>query len=212
MAKLDPNGNFLSGVQAGGNNSDWGQSVVVDGEGNIYFSGVFTSSPAYFPSGTLYTSGGYDLFLAKADSSANFRWAARATGAGSEEVNALATDGAGNVFLAGSFAGGSASGGTATFGNTTLTSSGYNDVFLAKADSNGSFKWARKAGGNVGDLATALAVDRATNVYLAGRFYSTFASFGDVTLTNRGHADAFSDQGGIGWLFHLDTEHHGVQA
>jgi hypothetical protein len=191
VAKLDPNGNFLSGVQAGGSNSDWGQSVAVDGEGNVYFAGVFTSSPAYFPSGTFYTSGGYDLFLAKADSSANFRWAARATGTGSEEVRALATDGAGNVYLAGSFAGDSASGGTATFGNTTLTSSGYNDVFLAKADSNGSFKWARKAGGSVGDLATALAVDSDTNVYLAGWFYSAIASFGDVTVTNSGSADVF---------------------
>lgn len=103
-------------------------------------------------------------------------------------VTATATDAAGNVYLAGSFAD------EAVFGSTTLTSAGSLDAFVAKYDPVGRrYLWAVRAGGASGDEATALAV-RGNSVYVAGNFGSATAGFGNLTLTNAstgGGTDAF---------------------
>lgn len=69
----------------------------------------------------------------------------------SASATAVATDAAGNSYVAGSFAG------TARFGAYTLTGSGYTDIFIAKYDSSGTVLWAKQADGRscgVGGLAT----------------------------------------------------------
>lgn len=69
----------------------------------------------------------------------------------SASATAVATDAAGNTYVAGSFAG------TARFGAYTLTGSGYTDIFLVKYDSAGTVLWAKQAGGmscSAGGLAT----------------------------------------------------------
>ena len=53
------------------------------------------------------------------------------------------------------------------------------------------FRWAVKAGGSADDQAYGLAVDSAGNAYITGHFYSTNATFGAFTLTNKGSADTF---------------------
>ena len=58
----------------------------------------------------------------------------------------IAVDGSGNSYVTGFF------NGTATFGQgqanqTTLTSAGSDDIFVAQYDSKGVLQWARRAGG-----------------------------------------------------------------
>jgi hypothetical protein len=106
--------------------------------------------------------------------------AASQTANNSSFVYATAADAAGNVYLAGFFAG------NVSFGSTVLTTSGAadNDMFVAKwSPASSSFEWAQRAGGQGNDYATALAV-RGTDVYVVGAFASSTASFGSITLTN----------------------------
>ena len=66
-AKLDPSGNWLWAVNAGGIRYDWGIGIAVDGAGNAYVTGDFEGT-ATFGSHTLTASGGYwdkDIFVAK---------------------------------------------------------------------------------------------------------------------------------------------------
>src|SRR5688500_8844248 len=63
----------------------------------------------------------------------------------SEVANAVTTDAAGNVFVAGQFSG------TVDFdpgaGATNLTALGPTDAFVAKYSSSGALTWARRLGG-----------------------------------------------------------------
>jgi hypothetical protein len=117
-------------------------------------------------------------------------------------VTATAVDAAGNVYLAGTF-----SNTVVVVGNTTLTSLGQRDVFVAKFNpASNEFVSAQRAGGTETDEASALALSgtgydlaaalavSGTSVYVSGSFSSPTAAFGPVTLTNagaRGSTDAF---------------------
>jgi len=183
IAKYDANGNFLWAVQAGGTGNDSGNGIVTDGSGNSIVIGGF-SGTATFGDTTLTSASGSNIFIAKIDSNGNFLWVAQAGGTDSQSGISLATDGSGNSIVIGGFSG------TATFGDTTLTSAGYSDIFIAKYDAGGNFLWAVQAGGTDGDTGNGIATDGSGNITMTGKFSST-ATFGDTTLTSVGDYDIF---------------------
>src|SRR5262245_13611129 len=69
----------------------------------------------------------------------SFGWASAGGGGG----NAVATDGAGNVYVTGPFA----SSFTPAGSSTTLNSAGGQDIFVAKYSRSGAFLWAVSMGG-----------------------------------------------------------------
>jgi hypothetical protein len=91
-------------------------------------------------------------------------WAKRLGGTGSDLVNAVATDAAGNVYAVGSFQN------AGNFNGTTLNSAGETDGFVVKISPSGTQQWVRRLGGASGDTAMGLAVDPAGNVDVVGRF------------------------------------------
>lgn len=116
--------------------------------------------------------------------SPNFEWATKAGGNKFDDGRAIAVDNQGNSYVTGSFYD------TATFGSTTLTSSGYDDIFIAKLDANGNYLWAKKAGGSSNDVGRDIAIDNQGNSYVTGYFKGT-ATFGNATFTSSGYYDAF---------------------
>ncbi len=84
--------------------------------------------------------------------------------------------------------------GTASFGDTTLTSAGEEDVFIAKLNVDGSYAWATKAGGSYSEFDAGFGNNITSlsdgSSIVTGSFYGT-ASFGDTTLTSAGGYDAF---------------------
>jgi hypothetical protein len=95
---------------------------------------------------------------------------------GGSTITAIATDASGDVLMTGSF------GGTVVFGNTTLSSDGDNDLFVAKwSPASGRFVWAHRAGSADYDAASAVAVS-GSSVYITGSFSGDVASFGDLRL------------------------------
>lgn len=125
-----------------------------------------------------------------------FQGAANTRGIG----NGVAVDGAGNVITAGYFQD------TVDFGGGDLVSNGQDDVFVAKLADDGSFVWARTAGGSNQDEAKAVAVDAAGNVYSTGRFRLTadFSPGGGGEITSNGNDDIFiyklNADGSFGWV------------
>ena len=166
VAKLDPNGNWLWVVQAGGTNGNescWGRGIAVDGAGNAYVTGQFLST-VNFGSQTL-TSAHKDIFVAKLDTNGNWLWAVRGGGSSPDDGYGIAVDGAGNAYVTGVFFG------TANFGGHTVSSPSAYAIFAAKMDHNGIWLWAAKAGGSSrSDDASGLgiAVDGADNSYVTG--------------------------------------------
>jgi len=177
VAKLDINGNWLWAKQAGGTSDDYGNGIAVDTNGNSYVTGYFSES-ATFGTTTLTSSGDIDIFVAKLDSSGNWLWANQAGGTNCDYGHGIAVDDNGNSYIIGNFLE------SANFGITTLTSSGYYDIFVAKLDINGNWLWAKQAGGTSYDFGNSIAVDTNRNVYVTGFFYSSSCSFGTITLIN----------------------------
>jgi hypothetical protein len=181
VAKYNPGGTLLWARRAGGNEYDEGRGIAVDGSGNVYVTGLFQST-ATFPGTNLNSGGASDVFIAKYNTQGTLLWARKAGGNGYDEAYALAVDTAGNAYITGAFEG------TATFGSVMLTNaSGSIDIFVAKCDSNGTFLWARRAGGAFDDAGNGLALDAETNVFVTG-FFSTNAAFGSTNIIAPGLA------------------------
>jgi PKD repeat protein len=181
--KLDPSGNFLWAVSAGGSSNDYGQGIAVDGVGNIYLTGYFTET-ANFGSITINSIGGSDIFAAKLDSSGNFIWAVGGGGSVGDEGRGITVDNAGNAYLTGDFKG------VAYFGSFNITSNGSHDLFTAKLDTMGNWLWVAEAGGVINDYGHSIAVGGTGIVNLTGSFTGT-ASFGANNLISSGNTDVF---------------------
>ncbi|MEO5804693.1 MAG: SBBP repeat-containing protein, partial [Verrucomicrobiota bacterium] len=113
-----------------------------------------------------------------------FLWAKGTGGSSDDYGNAVAVDSVGNSVQAGSFTG------TGSFLGTNLVSSGVDDIYLFKLNSNGALLWARRAGGSGSDEAYAVTLDSTGNAFVAGRFTGT-AAFGSTNLVSAGTHDMF---------------------
>ncbi len=106
--------------------------------------------------------------------------------------NYIALDKTGSIYKTGFFQG------TMDFdpgaGVFNLTSSGNEDIFISKLDSNGNFIWARNFGGPGNDHGISIAVGVMNNIYVTGYFeiYSDFdPGPGTFNLTSNGNFDVF---------------------
>ncbi len=159
----------------GGSNYDEGNAVAVDGSGNGYVTGSFSSTVDFDPGSAVdnHTSNGDgDVFLSTFDPSGAIKWARTWGGSNGDYGVGVAVDGSGNVYVTGYFRG------TVDFdpgsGVDSHASNGYEDVFLSKFDSSGAFNWARTWGGSSAyyDQGLGVAVDGSGNVYVTGWFGS----------------------------------------
>jgi len=184
VAKVDNDGNWLWAVKAGGGGQgEKGKEIKVDNEGNCYVTGIYQGT-ADFGTHTISYYGYTDIFTAKIDANGNWLWATGAGGNGYDCGNSIAIDEAGNSYVTGFFRE------TATFGSYSLTTSGYDEIFVAKMDVNGNWLWASKAGGSNSDMGEAITIDDACNSYVTGYFEET-AFFGYDSLTSSGGMDIF---------------------
>jgi len=164
----------------GGSGDDRGNSVAVDGSGNIYVAGrsdVTWGSPV-----RAYT-GGQDAYVAKLSSSGVLLWNTFLGGTGNESNGGyrIAVDGSGNVYVAGRS--------DATWGSPVRPYIGDSDAFVAKLNSSGALTWNTFLGGSFFDGGFGLAVDGSGSVYVAG--YSD-ATWGSPVRAYTGGQDAFA--------------------
>ncbi len=171
---------------AGGISLDYGNDVTVDNNGNIYIIGKYFAEATFGT--TRLTSYGpidsWDIYVAKLDNDGNWLWAVGAGGTWADEGAGIALDDTGNVYITGVFYD------VATFGNTTLTAYGYQDIYIAKLDTDGNWLWAVRGGGHAGEAAYGIAVEGSGNIYVTGHFMY-LATFGTIPLNSEGSADVF---------------------
>jgi hypothetical protein len=191
----------------GGPGADVGNAIAVDAAGNTVVAGYFTGT-ANFGASTLTSAGMTDIFVARYNAAGQLLWARRAGGSGFDVAKGVAVDTAGNIYVTGAYEG-IATFGTNALTNTTLTS--YSDIFLARYDAAGNSIWARSAGLDfVHDEGTAVAVDGAGNVFVAGR--SALATFAGSSVVNAGRilVAKFSSAGAEVWAWKAGS-HSGGQ-
>ncbi|GAA4362377.1 hypothetical protein GCM10023185_30250 [Hymenobacter saemangeumensis] len=164
-------------------NGDYYSNVAVDAAGNVYVTGYFNTSLTLGT--TVLTSPGDDSYLVKYDAQGVLQWV-RQGGSQGNYAQGIATDAAGNIIIAGDYAG------TVSFGGTSLSGGG---LFMYKFSPAGSVLQASQVGvsGQTGGslaLVNDLALDAAGNAYLTGTFAGSL-TLGTSTLSSAGGDDMF---------------------
>ncbi|MCX2739068.1 SBBP repeat-containing protein [Pontibacter anaerobius] len=176
VAKYSPDGSVLWARRAGGTKDDRAHGISVDASGNAYVVGFFQEKSS-FGNSSLTSSGVYDAFLVKYNTSGTAQWSQNPKGLVQEGVgNSTVVDDYGNVYVTGTFMG------SASFGDHDEVVGGGQDIFIAKYSAAGALLWVQRAGGPESDYVRSLALDKSGNVYITG-YFSGSASFGDTTIT-----------------------------
>ena len=178
-AKLDSGGSLIWNTFLGGNGSDYGTGVAVDGSGNVYLAGysfITWGSPVRAHTGS------YDAFAAKLNSAGSLAWNTFLGGSGSDRCAGIALDGTGNIFVTGD--------GDAAWGTPVRAYTGFTDAFTAKLNSAGSLTWNTFLGQSGQDGGKSLAVDGSGNVYVTGYSDHTWGS--PVRAFTSSSGDAFA--------------------
>ncbi len=171
----------------GSDDNDHLGATTTDTAGNLYLTGTTAGSLAGEPAGS------FDVLLARLDSDGSIQWLRQFGSEQYETGEALATDSAGNLYLAGRTAG--------QLGEEPAQG-GY-DIFIASFTADGEIRWLHQLGSPQSDYATALAVVGNT-VYFAGH-----SRGGLDGGSSRGKADivlgAFSTDGEPLWTKQFGT-------
>lgn len=195
VAKLDASGNQQWIKTLGGTNNDRGNSIAVDSSANSYILGFYTNASTNTNTVTDFagnvlsgksSSASDDIFVTKLDASGAQQWIKTLGGAADDDGNAVALDGAGNLYVVGGHYNTSANvnavtdfAGNALNGKTTTATV---DVYLAKlSTSAGAQLWIRTLGGKEHDYGRAVAADSSGNVYVTGSFKTNAANVDAVT-------------------------------
>ena len=175
VSKLDNSGNFVWAKRIGGNGEDFGGSILLDNNQDVYVSGNFNGLTDFNPDVWVYfpvlSNGSMDHFMCKLDSSGEFVWVKHcgAQGAYTEGFKSV-IDTDGFLYTTGRFDG------TTDFdpdtGNYNFTSVDM-DIFIYKLDSTGNFVWAKQMSGNWVEFPRSIAIDTDRNIYATGEFGST---------------------------------------
>jgi hypothetical protein len=177
VARLDPAGQVMWAVSAGGGGVDSCQALALDENGNSYVVGFSGSTQPRF--GTLVTTPG--IFVAKLDETGLPRWLLGGWNGSFYFPLLGASDPAGSyAVVAGTFFK------QATVGTQTVQSTGGNDLFVASLAGD-KLKWVASAGGQGNDRPDAVSVDASGNIYVTGSFGAAgagAATFGPITVSS----------------------------
>ena len=153
--------------------TNWTTSTI-DANENIYLTGRLSGTIDFDPGVGVHslTSNGQQqaFFVEKLDSNGGFIWA-NSIGGNAAYTEAIAIDTENSVYITGGFEG------TVDFdpsaSSSNLTSTGADDIFIQKMDTDGNFAWAQSMGGTDIDWGGAITLDQNNDILLTGDFLST---------------------------------------
>lgn len=197
--------NWLWANSVGGPGQDISVCLDIENNGMVYLGGQIMEPEAYFGNDTLAVSGWNDIFLSKFDAFGNILWAKRF---GSNNAMLTGEGAVGIVFdefsAAGYMVGAFYT--SCTFGSFSLNAafSGDRQIFIAKFDANGTFLWAKSAGGVGSDACTGIALDPSGSIYLSGTL-EYGGMFDGISITGGGYLAKYSNDGNCLWAKKLFT-------
>ncbi|TNE80278.1 MAG: T9SS type A sorting domain-containing protein [Bacteroidetes bacterium] len=195
ILKLDSTGEYSWLKQIGGTSVEWGLSLSVDANRNIYATGAYTGNVDFDPDTGVHTLAGIgnrDIFILKLDSNGHHLWARSAAGSGLELGQSIAVDLNGNPIITGYFSG------TVAFDTANIdavrVAGGY-DIYILKLISDGSFEWVKQIGGTGSDHPRSINISSRNQIYITGYFNGT-TDFdpgpNSITYTALGNWDMFT--------------------
>ena len=191
VTKVNADGTYGWTKTMGGSSGDYGYSVAVDSDGNVFVTGYFQGTADFAP-GTdtdSHTSSGYgDIFVTKINSDGTYGWTKTMGGSYYDGGQSVAVDSDGNIYVTGFFYSGAEAysvdfdpGTDTTDEHTTSSSDG--DNFVTKINADGTYGWTKTTSGSDEVHTCSVAVDSSGNLYVTGALYGT-ADFDPGTGTD----------------------------
>jgi len=171
ILKFDSDGNLIYARTIGGTGGDIVNSMSVDAEGSVYFSGYYDSSTIDLDPGTgthtVTNEGATDFVIVKLDPNGDFVWGHSIGGTGDDQDRSSSLAANGDFYLLAAFHG------TVDFdpgaGTYLLESEGGYDQAVVKFNSAGEFQWAFGIGGAADGAGGFLSLDAFDqNIYVTG--------------------------------------------
>ncbi|WP_437639262.1 SBBP repeat-containing protein [Sorangium sp. So ce854] len=162
VASLDALGEHRWSKRFGDAGPQRARAVAVDGAGDVIVGGEFGGT-IDLGGGPRTAEGREAVFVAKLGGRGEHRYS-RVLGERGASLGQLLVDGTGDVIVAGGFRG------EAALAGGPVESAGSDDVFVAKLDPQGGYRWSHRFGGPGADRATGVAVDRERQVFVTGAF------------------------------------------
>jgi len=137
VAKYDTNGTVDWVRRAGGLQTDWGTNIARGPAGSVIVAGTFNDTVTFPGQDPLISAGVGDVFVAKYNTDGTVAWSKRAGNPSHDEPRGIASLLDGSSIVTGYFMN------TATYGpgeanETSLTSAGQKDIFVAKFNPDGT--------------------------------------------------------------------------
>jgi hypothetical protein len=154
----------------GSGNEDFGQSIAVNSNGDIYVTGrSYASWNSPGNKAPLHSfTGSHSVFILKLNSSGAYQWHTFYGSGNWDDGTGIALDSSGNVYVSGTSEG--------TWGsplNPFVV--GYHNAFVLKLNSSGVYQWHTFYGGS-STYCNAIALDSNSNVYIAGEAWGGWGS------------------------------------
>ncbi len=183
LIKFSPTGQPIWVRNAGSTNTlERCNAVAIDSADNVIISGYYASLSMNFDSSvTINNSAGTtdEIFVAKYNSNGTVLWATSLAGAGQERVNAVCTDGQGNIYLGGWY-----SSSTSSIGGFTVPSAPGKGGFVLKLDAAGTPVWVKTQQSSAIEEIYSVTCDPFGNVIATGVFQANSITIDGVVLTN----------------------------
>jgi hypothetical protein len=198
LAKYSSGGTLAWAKRAGGTNADGALAISVLSDNSCLIGGHFEGTAVFGKNESNQTSltsaGEGDMFLAKYNTDGTLAWAKRAGGTSNDAILGVSTFSDGSCSVTGSFCG------TATFGKgetneTSVTSAGSEDIFVAQYADDGTLTWVVRAGGAYRDAGQCIVSLSGDTCVVGGVFLGTAAfnedSESEISLDTTGSYDIF---------------------
>jgi hypothetical protein len=206
---FSPSTSYCWTKRIGGTGDDIGNSVAVDGSGNIYLTGSFKNSVNFradWGGSDSKTATGGDIYITKLTNYGSYCWTKKIGGTGDDTGNSITLDNSGNIYLVGVFQN------TVNFssdwsGTDSKTNAGGNDICVTKINAFGTYGWTKRIGGTGDDQGKCIKTDGNGDIYITGNFQNTInfaADWGGTDIkTSMGGYDIFitkiESDGSYGW-------------
>ena len=208
IGKLDSNGTWLwvdkfDGIKDQRGSRD--NRLAIDQFSNIYVVGGFQdrgpNQVANFGPFSLNSNGEWDAFIFKMDKEGNWLWAEGIGSNKTDRANSIAIDICDDIYITGEYRNPMVfPGANASNGSDTLSHKQKRDVFIAKMNNQGEWKWAKRARSSATDKPYQMSVDRNKQVFLCGTSGDSLKFNDNLTVTSQIPGDTTMSA----WVAQLD--------
>lgn len=198
IARFNSDGTLVWAKRAGGSFADAGSDITVLSDNSAVVSGDFnqlaTFGPGEINETVLTSAGSWDIFITRYNLDGTLAWAKRAGGLSQDVSQGITTLSGNSTVITGWF------NDSIVFGDgepnqTILTSTGREEIFIARYNPEGILAWAKRAGGTDRDFSEDVTTLSDDSTVATGFFFGS-AVFGpgepnETVLTSGGFEDCF---------------------